>query len=65
MLSLNFKVGVGKMITTSREISEDFKENGIDKSYDEVFGLICNNIEISIQNKRFVYFKYNFMIILL
>ena len=56
MLSLNFKVGVDEMITTVRKTSEDFKKDGIDKSYDEVFGLICKNIAISIENRRFVYF---------
>ncbi|MCI8949031.1 MAG: hypothetical protein HFG49_03180 [Lachnospiraceae bacterium] len=39
-----------------RVIPGDFKENGVDKSYDEIFSLICKNIEVSIQKKRFVYF---------
>ena len=56
MLSLNFKVGVDEMITTVRVTSEDFRSNGIDKSYDEVFELICKNINILIEDRRFVYF---------
>ena len=44
------------MITTVRKTSEDFKRNGIDKSYDEVFELLCKNMEITIENRRFVYF---------
>ncbi len=40
----------------ARIIPGDFKENGVDKSYDEIFSLICQNIEISIPNQRFVYF---------
>lgn len=39
-----------------RVIPGDFKENGVDKRYDEIFSLICKNIEVSIQKKRFVYF---------
>lgn len=41
---------------SKRVISDDFKENGVDKSYDEVFGLICKNIQIQISERRFVYF---------
>ncbi len=44
------------MITLDRNIPNDFKENGIDKSYDEIFGLVCRNINIEISNDRFVYF---------
>lgn len=44
------------MITTVRVTSEDFRSNGIDKSYDEVFELICKNINILIEDRRFVYF---------
>lgn len=36
-------------------ISKDFKENGIDKSYDEIFLLICENMEIEIGDERFIY----------
>ena len=39
-----------------RKIPEDFKENGVEKGYDEEFGLICKNIRIQIPNRRFVYF---------
>ncbi len=44
-----------KMIS-KRIIPDDFKDNGIDKSYDEVFALICQNIRIQIPEGRFVYF---------
>ncbi|MBQ9610043.1 MAG: hypothetical protein IJV15_11455 [Lachnospiraceae bacterium] len=44
------------MITCGRNTSEDFKENGIDRSYDEVFERICKNIAIDIRDERFVYF---------
>lgn len=44
------------MITTKRNIVADFKENGIDKSYDEVFSLICKNIKVTLSEKSFVYF---------
>ena len=44
------------MVFLGRNIPEDFKENGIDKSYDEIFGLICQNIKIKFNNERFVYF---------
>ena len=39
-----------------RVIPEEFKEDGIDKSYDEVFALICRNIRVQIPESRFVYF---------
>ncbi len=39
-----------------RVISDDFKEDGIDKNYDEVFALICKNIRVRISESRFVYF---------
>lgn len=39
-----------------RTISDDFKENGFDRCYDEVFSLICNNIRIQVPDRRFVYF---------
>lgn len=41
---------------SKRVIPNDFKENGIDKSYDEVFALLCQNIRIQISEGRFVYF---------
>lgn len=44
------------MITSVRNIPVDFKEGGIDKNYDEVFGLICRNVKFKIEEKRFVYF---------
>lgn len=44
------------MIANTGKISDDFQENGIDKSYDDIFGLICKNVDISIEDKRFVYF---------
>ena len=37
-----------------RNISDDFKENGVDKCYDEVFSLLCKNITITLQDRRFV-----------
>ncbi len=51
------------MVSLGRNIPNDFKKNGIDKSYDEIFGLICQNIKIEFNNERFVYFideKYVF-----
>lgn len=44
------------MISIGRNIPSDFKANGVDKSYDQVFELICRNIEIQISNDRFIYF---------
>lgn len=44
------------MITKTRNIPKEFKEKGADKSYDEIFALICKNIRINIEEKRFVYF---------
>lgn len=44
------------MITRTRNIPQEFKEDGVDKSYDEIFTLICKNIKIEITQKRFVYF---------
>lgn len=44
------------MITNGRNVSEDFKNYGIDKNYDEIFGLICKNVQITINEGRFVYF---------
>ncbi len=44
------------MISLGRNIPKEFAENGIDKSYDEIFGLICRNINIEISEDRFVYF---------
>lgn len=44
------------MITKKRNIPKDFKTDGVDKSYDEIFGLICRNITISNEYDRFVYF---------
>lgn len=44
------------MITRARNIPKEFKKDGADKSYDEVFALICKNVKIEIQRRRFVYF---------
>ena len=44
------------MITNKRIISNDFFENGIEKTYDEVFTDICNRVSIRIDNDRFVHF---------
>lgn len=44
------------MITNRRSIPEEFRENGIDKDYDDVFRLICENVKINISDDRFVYF---------
>ncbi|MBR3306727.1 MAG: hypothetical protein IKI75_05680 [Lachnospiraceae bacterium] len=44
------------MITNGRIIPEEFKENGIDKDYDEVFELICQNVKIPNYDGRFVHF---------
>ena len=44
------------MPVVERNISIDFKENGIDRTYDEEFSLICKNIEIIIKPRRFIYF---------
>ena len=44
------------MISLGRNVPSDFKEDGIDKSYEECFGLICRNIRIDISCGRFVYF---------
>ena len=44
------------MITKKRNSPGEFREDGIDKSYDEVFALICKNIEITVRKKRFIYF---------
>ena len=44
------------MISQGRRIPSDFKVNGIDKSYDEIFGLVCANMQIEIHDNRFVYF---------
>jgi len=44
------------MISIGRNIPDDFRENGIDKSYDEVFSLICRNMKIDIADNRFIYF---------
>lgn len=40
----------------ARMIPKEFKENGVDKSYDEIFFMICRNMDIQIENQRFVYF---------
>lgn len=39
-----------------RTISDDLKENGFDRCYDEVFSLICKNVRIQVPDRRFVYF---------
>ncbi len=44
------------MITNQRNIPSDFKNNGIEKSYDEIFSLICKNMKVSIGDRRFIYF---------
>lgn len=44
------------MITQGRTVPTDFKYNGIDKSYVEVFALICKNVKIEIQPRKFIYF---------
>ena len=44
------------MITNARNIPNDFKKCGIDKSYDEIFALICKNMQFEVSEKRFVYF---------
>lgn len=38
-----------------RVVPKEFAEDGIDKSYDEIFSLICRNMDIRIQEQRFVY----------
>lgn len=42
------------MIT--RVISKEFKKDGVDKSYDEILLLICQKMDIQLQDQRFVYF---------
>lgn len=44
------------MISIGRNIPPDFKEGGADKTYDEIFELICRNIKIDISANRFIYF---------
>lgn len=44
------------MITRGRNIPEEFKQNGADRSYDEIFALICKNIRVEFPKRRFVYF---------
>ena len=44
------------MISIGRNIPEDFKTDGIDKSYDAIFELICKNIRVEFADGRFVYF---------
>lgn len=44
------------MISLGRNVPSDFKEDGIDKGYDEMFGLVCQNIRIEISEGRFIYF---------
>lgn len=39
-----------------RNIPSDFKINGADLCFDEVFRLICENIEVKIDDEDFVYF---------
>lgn len=38
-----------------RVVPKEFAEDGIDKSYDEIFSLICQKMDIRIQEWRFVY----------
>ena len=40
----------------SRVTPKEFKADGVDKSYDEIFLLICSNMDIQIEKARFVYF---------
>lgn len=44
------------MIANKRTASDKFYNKGMDKSYDEVFSVICQNVEITVTNQRFVYF---------
>ena len=44
------------MVTDKRKIPADFKSNGNDKNYDEVFRLICANMKIDTEGDNFVYF---------
>ena len=47
------------MITSKRNISEDFYDHGADISYTDMFALLCNNIDIKIEDGTFVYFIDN------
>jgi pyruvate-formate lyase len=44
------------MTATKLDMFEKFKENGIDRNYDDSFALICENMEIQIGQGRFIYF---------
>ncbi len=44
------------MAIMKRTPPPDFKEHGVDKSYSEIFRLICQNARIRIREGRFVYF---------
>lgn len=44
------------MITSTRKIPGEFKINGADISYDDMFSLICENITINITESGFIYF---------
>lgn len=44
------------MITNNRVIPREFKKNGADLGYDEVFRLICKNVSITVNDGSFLYF---------
>ena len=44
------------MITIPRKHSKDFYQNGMDKSYVDVFRVICETCSITLTDGRFVYF---------
>lgn len=44
------------MITKSRNISEDFKDRGADRTYCDMFAILCKNINVSLTKGRFIYF---------
>ena len=44
------------MPVIERNSSVDFKKDGIDRNYDEIFALICKNMDITVEQRRFIYF---------
>ena len=44
------------MITTTRKVPDEFKINGADISYEDMFSLICENETIYIAKSGFIYF---------
>lgn len=44
------------MVTTIRKVPDEFKINGADISYDDMFSLICENISINVAKSGFIYF---------